>query len=293
MCAPPLRALEFYTMSARLLFFVAAFGCTEITFTDKSGFDAATDDDASTDGPFLPDLGPAPDMYIPPQLAFVYAHSSSTLYQIDPDTLDIAMVGPFGWPDDGSDSMTDIAIDKDENMVGISFGNVYAVDKETAECTFLAALPAEFVGLSFLPGKGLESDDEILVGAAIDGSLVEIDPTTGANTPTGDYGGGYETSGDLVFVAGAGTFATVQGGVGTGDTLVAIDPASGVATPVGATGFAGIWGAGFWDGKVFGFTSGGTFLTIDPDTGGGTFISSQEIQWWGAGVTTRAPPGPD
>ena len=54
-------------------------------------------------------------------------------------------------------------------------------------------------------------------------------------------------------------------------------------------GFSGVWGLGFWKGKLFGFTQGGQFLTIDPMTGAGTLVQGNGPEWWGAAVTTVAP----
>src|SRR5690242_19919341 len=83
-------------------------------------------------------------------MAAVYAHSDSELYSIDPDTLKVTLVGPFQWPD-LSDQMTDIAIDKNGLMIGISYDKVYSVDVMTAKCTYLAPLDRSFNGLSFVP----------------------------------------------------------------------------------------------------------------------------------------------
>src|SRR5262245_36699579 len=73
----------------------------------------------------LVDAGP------PPAKVFVYAHTASTLYAVDPDLLTVTTIGGFGWPG-SSDEMTDIAIDATGYMVGISYTDVYAVDKDTA-----------------------------------------------------------------------------------------------------------------------------------------------------------------
>jgi len=249
------------------------------------------DDDSAVDaGAGAVDADPnRPDGALPPENAFVYAHSSSELYKVDPDTLDVTLVGPFGWPS-GADSMTDIAIDKNGYMVGISFDTVYAVNTLTADCAYLAALDREFNGLSFVPAQEVDpTGDEILVASALDGSFYEIDPGTGASTPIGNYGGGLTSSGDIVSVSGFGTVSTVkQGGLGN-DWLARVDPTTGVATLIGDTGVTDIWGVGFWGNKVFGFTSGRTFVLIDVTTGAASLVETGDVSWWGAGVTTSAP----
>src|SRR5437899_1455945 len=71
-----------------------------------------------------------------PGQAAVYAHTANQLYKVDPDTYQVTMVGTF---DFGSfEEMTDLAIDANGNMVGVSFFAVYKVDPNTAHCTQLS-----------------------------------------------------------------------------------------------------------------------------------------------------------
>ncbi len=227
--------------------------------------------------------GPAGD-------SVVYAHSSSELYRVDPDTFDVTLIGPFVWEMGIFDSMTDIAIDKNGGITGVSFNRVYHVDPATAVTTFLAPLARQFNGLSYIPAGTIDgSTDEILVGSTLDGSFWRIDPLTGTSTEIGAYGGGWSSSGDIVSVDGFGTYATVQQGEGI-DYLAQIDPLTGIATTIGTgTGFDHIWGLGFWKGKIFGFTDLRQFVLIDPATGVATLVEDSSVFWWGAGVTTSAP----
>jgi len=231
----------------------------------------------------------APPWTPPPAQAKVYAHSADELYTVDPDTLQVALVGPFAW-DRGSDQMTDIAIDGVGNMVGISFGSVYAVDKATAGCTYLADLDRSFNGMSFVPAQEIDGTGaEVLVAAALDGAFYRLEPTTGQSTPVGNYGNSMGSSGDIVSVAGFGTVATVTRPGQANDWLVRVNPNSGAATPIGDTGYAGIWGLGFWKSKVYGFTDSNQFVLIDVNTGAATPVETGSVSWWGAGVTTAAP----
>jgi hypothetical protein len=277
-------------LAASLLVLAVAVGC---------GPSASGDDDVGQDAgagdasfPQLDSSWPWPDGASPDApvgfMGAVYAHSASQLYTIDPDTLDVTLVGAFGWPS-GSDQMTDIALDKDANMVGISFNTVYAVNKDTAACTRLASLDRQFNGLSFIPGEEVGTGVEILVGAALDGSVWRIDETTGASTLVGNYGGGMTSSGDIVSVTGFGTVATVKSGLGGTDKLVRVDANTGVATLIGDTGVTDIWGLGFWKDKVYGFTDYNEFVLVDIHTGVASLVKTGNVNWWGAGVTTSAP----
>jgi hypothetical protein len=220
----------------------------------------------------------------------VYANSLAKLYKVDPFTLQVMLVGPFGWPP-GSENelMTDIAVDKDENIVGISYGAVYSIDKLTAECKLLTTLTGDqFNGLSFLPNNG----DEILVATGLGGMLWKIDPTgTAPPVQFGNYGGQVASSGDLVSVEGFGTVATVKNGSEI-DYLARVDETTGAATIIGNTGYYDIWGIGYWRNKVFGFVATNQFVLIDVTTGHATYISTGPENWAGAGVTTHAPTNP-
>jgi hypothetical protein len=222
---------------------------------------------------------------------FVYAHTASTLFQVNPDMYTVTEVGDFQWSA-GADQMTDIAIDKTGTIIGVSFTAVYQVNPATAVATQLSAsLNGMFNGLSFVPAAAIgQTGDDVLVGTrASDGMVFRIDPTTGATTAIGNMGASYESSGDLVAVAGFGTVQTVPG-TGGGDVLVTLAADTFAASPAPSpTGFTDIWGVAFWKGQVFGFTDTGQFLTIDPQTGVGTLISTSGNAWWGAAVTTTAP----
>ena len=221
---------------------------------------------------------------------FVYAHSSSTLYRVDPDSLAVQMVGDFSF-NTGTDQITDIAIDKNNVMIGISFGSVYRIDPSNATGTRLSnALSGLFNGLSFVPAAqiGGSGDDVLVATRNDDGVVFQINPMTGAATQIGNMGA-FASSGDLVSVEMLGTLQTADNGLGA-DRLVRLAPGSFSATAVGTDiGFSDIWGIAFWKDKVFGFTSGGQFITIDPTTGVGTLVQGNGPAWWGAAVTTLAP----
>ncbi len=230
-----------------------------------------------------------------PLIASVYAHSWNELYRIDPETLEVSLVGPFKWPN-FSDQMTDIAIDKDGNMTGVSYESIYSVNKDTAECTFLADISSiapradlTFNGLSWVPANSPDPNaPEILVATSLTGEVFQIDPLDGDTTVIGNYQGGWYSSGDLVAVKGFGILATVTND-SENDYLARIDPTTWRAEIIGPTGYSSIWGLGFWKNQVYGFTDDQEFVLIDPATGDASPVESSAVKWWGAGVTTRAP----
>ncbi len=235
--------------------------------------------------PFVPDL--APGAPIPPTQRLVYAHSDSVLYTVDPSSLQVSEIGPFIWPR-GEDSMTDIAIDRNGNMVGVSESDIYAVDPATANCIFLSVQPEGGMnGLSFVASSDLDAS-EVLIGTAGD-TVYRIDPLTGAASVVGSWDDSWASSGDVVSVEGA-TYATVVDANGPGDLLIRVDPSTGAATAIGHTGFSEVWGLGYWKQQLFGFTEGNGIVLIDINTGAATPVfGTDSFTFWGAAVITTAP----
>jgi hypothetical protein len=253
-------------------------------------------DTPAADGPSQPD----PDGPPPVAMSRVYAHSGQTLFLLNSATLattTIGMMAPLG-----TQTLTDLAVDKNDNMVGVTLDKLYTIDPTTGAATFIKDLDVDNVtSLSFVPSDLNDpSSADILVTASSFGDVVQIDPTTGTTTPLGNYGtvanGQVRSSGDLFGVHGVGIFATVDvGDAGGNDFLATIDPVTWQATPLGTgTGFDKIFGLGYWGGTIYGFVdlgtgNGGQMIQLDPNTGAGTLLSTSTINWRGAGVATDAP----
>lgn len=275
-------------------------GCGDATpapfmLSGDAGVDASgAVDVAGSDAPLVsPDVTPR-DASLPPVTddVLVYAHTSSELFAVDPRALTLRRVGAFAFPNDGRDHrMTDLAIDSRQQVWGITFDGIYRVNPTDARCVFVAPFSGStFNALSFIPGGELDPEAEVLVGADQSGHYYRVDTRTGATTRLGAYNG-YGSAGDIVSVAGGGTFATVVDDDET-EFLARIDPRTGAATPVGPTGLTHTWGVGYWRSRVFGFTEGGTIAVIDITRGTSMAIPSQPQAWWGASVTTSAPVAP-
>lgn len=230
----------------------------------------------------------------------VYAHSGTTLYQIDTTTLQPVTVGTMLGL--GTQSLTDIAIDKNDHMVGITLSKLYTIDASSGNVTLISDLSAAangFTSLSFVPSNLNDpASTDILVSANDQGDVYSIDATNGSAAKIGSYGsvssGKVISSGDLIGVRGFGIYATVDVGTTTKDYLARIDPVTWKATPIGSgTGYDNIFGLAFWDGTIYGFVSTGTdagkIITIDPNTGTGHEVLGGSVRWYGAGVATNAP----
>lgn len=227
--------------------------------------------------------------------AIVFAHSDTQLFAVDPLTAPPAfrIVGTFAFPpgDAYSHVMTDIAVDANGAITGVTQNALYRIDPTTAACTLLEPLPGmhTFVGLTFVPAGVLDPTNEVLVGGAIDGTYWRIDATTGAATMLGRFQGGWLLSGDLVSIAGAATYVTVRRSSTGTDSLATLDLATGALTIIGDTGFRSVFGLGYWRATLYGFSRSGQFITIDVRTGASQQVSMPVRQFSGAGVTTIAP----
>jgi hypothetical protein len=235
---------------------------------------------------------------VTPPASRVYAHSGNTLYRIDTQTLAPVQIGAMTGL--GAQSLTDLAIDKSDRMLGITLDKLVSVDATTGTTTPISTLAVNgFTSLSFVPSDLNDPNSaDILVSANDQGDVFSLDAMTGTATKIGSYGtvaaGAVVSSGDLIGIRGLGIYATVDVGTQANDYLARIDPVTWKATPLGAgTGFDHIFGLGYWDGTIYGFVSigagAGKIITIDPSSGAGTEVLPGTIRWYGAGVATDAP----
>lgn len=227
----------------------------------------------------------------------VFAHSGSKLYQVDTTTLQPVEIGTMAGL--APQSLTDLAIDKNDQMIGVTLDKLYTINAQTGAATLVTTLSAQgFTSLSFVPSNLNDpASDDILVSANDMGDVYQINPTNGSTTKIGSYGSFNNakvvSSGDLIAVRGFGIYATVDVGTTTQDFLARIDPTTWKATPIGGgTGYDKIFGLAYWKGTIYGFVSGsatGQMITIDPGTGAATEVQSGSVSWFGAGVATNAP----
>ena len=247
--------------------------------------------------PTQPDAGGEPT-----DTSRVYAHSGDMLYRLNNKTLSSQPIGSMTGLDLG---LQDLAIDKDDKIVGITRNKLFSLDATTGAATLIRALGTsaqDLSSLSFVPEDLADPNSpDILISANNMGQVFQIDPASGNATQIGSYGstanGLVKSSGDIFGVRGLGIFATVDVGTDTEDYLARIDPNDGwKATPIGAgTGHDKVFGLGFWGGKIYGFVDDGfdagtgRVIQIDINTGASIEINSAPIRWFGAGVATDAP----
>lgn len=290
-------------MRGRFLFVclvVACGGNNNTGFNDGgNGNDSGTTDDSGNtnndsglvfNDSSIPEAG-VKDVNTTP-VDYVYAHSPTVLYKVDPVKKTMTTIGNFS-SNCATEEVIDIAVDANNNGYATTFGGVYKLDLTTAVCTLIAQGQGVYPNsLSFVPAGTLDPQVEALVG--YNGSTyVRIDTSNGQVTNVGGLTGGYASSGDIVSVKNGGTFLTVTG-PSCGDCLLQVDPKTGnMVQNYGSINHGAVYGLAFWAGTAYGFDNAGELFSITwvnnkltttniPTTGG--------LQFWGAGSTTSAPP---
>jgi hypothetical protein len=234
----------------------------------NGGGDGATTSAASTSGstggdaPFDPSgSGTSSATGTGGGVSAAYAHTNTTLFQFDPSSpsLVTTKIGDFdciGKP--GQDgSMTDVAVNEQGDIWGISGKNVYhlAPSGGIVKCDKTIALnnvaQVKFYGLTFAPIGIVDAAKEVLVAGNTSGELWTVDESgtlalhgnlgvvpandgQGHTYPSKNQGKRWELSGDIVFLANGGKafgFATARDcptppsttGCNSTDTLLEID----------------------------------------------------------------------
>ncbi len=299
------------TLSFSLAAFAVVFaGCstrTLIPTTDASlnGDGGGTADAAPpTPDAGRPDSGPRPDAGPDYSNVLIYAHSPDTLYTFSPYTNTVTEVGPFMTPaGDAAPNMLDLAVDSEGNVYTSSNSALFQVDPMTATATMVGDFglshSEQLFALSFLAPEESPDGTEILIGATNSGVYYQVNTTNAHTTMLGMYPDGWASSGDIVSIAGLGTFATLKRSDYPSDVLARIlfaRDGSSVVTVVGpvrssSEDFTQIFGLAYWGRNVYGFSNSGQLIKIDRTTGAGQVVttSTGASQFWGAGVTVVAP----
>ena len=104
---------------------------------------------------------------------------------------------------------------------------------------------------------------------------------TGVQTAVASYPTGMNASGDLAFF-GTRMLGTATTGAGN-DYLVEFDLATRTSRTLGRTNHRGIWGLAAYGPTLYGLTSAGQVLRIDPMTGASSVLSTVPgASFWGA-----------
>jgi len=217
------------------------------------------------------DTATTPTTTTPVADAPVYANTSTDLFEIDPTTGARTRVGSFHDASGPVDSMVDIAIDLQGHIYGGTYDSLYQIDAHTAEAAKVCSIAAAAYALAF------DSNGNLFAGAGSD--IVKIDVSTCKQTSLVSAST-WQTSGDLVGLPDGYLYWTVLGD--PTDELVRVNPQNGQTLLIGPVGETKLFGLGYDQGELYGFSADGSIVRIDPGDGSTTLVFADTTGWWGA-----------
>ena len=239
--------------------------------------DATGDDDDSTAGD---DDDTGDDDDATASDAYIYAHTATSLYSVNPDSpYDETFIGNFSGMNGFSQGITDLAVDLLGQMWAVGFFEIYEVNSVTAALTERAfdLTFGEMNAMTFL------ANGQLLAGAG--NTLYEVDVNTGAASVLQTFST-YYFAGDMVGLPDGLLYMLMC--VGTtppcATSLVTMNLTTMAVEEVGPTGFGDMYGVAYHNtnGLIYGFTAAGQVLLIDPTTGVATEVKTGGPEWWGA-----------
>ena len=201
----------------------------------------------------------------------MYANTSGSLYEVDPENGSMTYVGDFQENGVPVDHFEDIAIDLSGHMYGGTGEYMYLINPNTAEVRAICPFEIDTTALAFT------SDGELIIG--VDTALYTFDVVTCAIDVllANSY---YETSGDIVGLPDGYLYWSVRGG--DSDKLIKVNPNNGAEEWVGDIGENRLYGMGYSNDKLYGFSGSGVIVEIDPQTGWSTFMKqANNLSWCG------------
>jgi hypothetical protein len=200
--------------------------------------------------------------------AFVYAMASDMhLYEARVPSgalVDLGMPAP---------ALTDLALGSNGVLYATDSYILYTVDRATADAATIASI------LPVHQYAGLGASAGVLLATADVSQLFQVDVASGASLPVAalpsSFTGDVTALGDRVLVSVSNVNPPT-------DTLVAWDRSAQSVTVVGDLRFARVWGLATLGGVVYGLTSTGAILTVDPTTGNATQLSQAVARFVGA-----------
>jgi hypothetical protein len=215
---------------------------------------------------------------------------SGQLYQIDCSTLSFRRLGQVQVRAANGKAreipeLCDLAATPDGYLYGVSPKGLYLInlsDPTRSKKIGEHGLPAPW-GMAAVGG-------ELLVNTST-GGVHLIDRKTAKPRQVGPMGKSWGASGDIAWF-GEKVFSSVKNGSGV-EHLVEIDDKTGMAIEVGAfkdqqgRPISHVFGLIDRKGQLFGLTSRGDIVSIDPKTARCKVLKKTGISWWGATSFTR------
>jgi hypothetical protein len=209
----------------------------------------------------------------------VYANTGDELFEIEPGTGGVRTIGNF-WTETGeiNGGIVDIAINTQGIMYGSTSTTLYRLHPFTAEAWSVCETDGAMMALAFTAAGELVGGN--------DSGVYHIDKDSCENAKIAGNSV-YETSGDLVGLPDGYLYWTVRGD--ESDELVRVSPVNGAMRWVGPIGHERLYGLGYDEGTLYGFSADGEIVRIDPDSAATSVaVESSGWSWWGATTNPRA-----
>lgn len=240
-------------------------GCGGRVVVDELVVPAQGDDpeEPVPDGTGEPVEDEEPGASVPDGQVLTLAIGTDSLYWVD--VAGQALTSTVDLPGCGA-ALMDIALTPEGYAYGTGPEGLYEVGPASGSCKLISGglYPNS---LALMPRGVVLPEDEALVGYR-EGSYLNMDLVTGAVTVLGELGGGYISSGDLVWAEEDGRAYAIVKGNGCNDCLAEIEPATGALLQVvGPLDVSNVYGLAHAYGVTYGFSYGGLVLRIDRETG--------------------------
>jgi hypothetical protein len=198
----------------------------------------------------------SPDLNVPPVTTFplINSFSSGEIGQINTST---GVFTPIGT---NSTIFADIALSGNSELFGVgSDSKLYRINLTSNTSTSIGSLGVDINALDFAGDGNLYGTDS--------NGFYRIDTSNGQATLVKTIPD-FVSSGDIVFNSANNQFLATSK-VDSNDNLFSI-ALDGTATKIGNIGFSNVFGLFGENGTLFGYTSNGEQITINPATGAGT-----------------------
>jgi len=200
----------------------------------------------------------------------IYVNTGNELYSFVPDTSALTLIGEFKVGQQKIENITDIAINHNGQMFGITIDSLYQIIPRTAEMSFIRSLSKEYMGLTFLGDNNL-----IAAGSSLDIISIYNDDVN-VIIPEGIF----ETSGDIVGLPDNLIYWTVRGD--NEDQLISVNLSGAIEKWSKVENTSGIYGIGYANDELYGFTKDNTVIIIDPLNANVKDEKELNGSWWGA-----------
>ena len=181
--------------------------------------------------------------------------------------------------------MTDIAFDPVGNLYGITFTDLYSIDKNTGISTWIGSL-----GINDANALVFSPDGTLYTSGWVRSQLYKVNTNTGAVTGAGTIGKGTTSDGDLEF-NGGNLYLT-----GMNNNLIQMDLTNTTnSADIGLMGFNNVFGLATGDnGVLYGATTTSKIIAFNTSTGAGSVIldySGHGLSGaWGASTLPKVLP---